>query len=286
MFKTAFAASLVCAIPTLAKQQWSKHFIDYMHGSEKPTNEYLLGLVKDREAAVAAGANVEPLTIHLVPHTHDDIGWLKTIDGYYSGVDQDIAIANVSKILDTVIGELLIDETKVFTYVEMKFFSMWFYRQTAARQDQVRQLVKEHRLEFINAGWSMHDEACTHFDDMMNNMMIGHEFLLKEFDYVPTIGWHIDPFGHSNANARLLAEMGFEAFFFARLDYEDKERRMKDKEMQWIWKPFSASIGDDAEIFTHAMHDGYWFPDGFTYDERDFGCTSGGCADDPVIDDE
>ena len=47
----------------------------------------------------------------------------------------DVAIANVSKILDTVIASLLLDETKVFTYVEMKFFSMWFYRQTEAKQN-------------------------------------------------------------------------------------------------------------------------------------------------------
>jgi hypothetical protein len=31
-------------------------------------------------------------------------------------------------ILDNVIDELLMDENKKFTYVEMKFFSMWFYR--------------------------------------------------------------------------------------------------------------------------------------------------------------
>jgi hypothetical protein len=41
-------------------------------------------------------------------------------------------------------------------------------------KDAVRQLVKEGRLEFVNAGWSMHDEACTHYEDMINNMMIGH----------------------------------------------------------------------------------------------------------------
>ena len=79
----------------------------------------------------------------------------------------------MQQILDTVIDELLKDENKRFTYVEMKFFSMWFYRQTSELQDQVRQLVKEHRLEFVNAGWSMHDEACTHYDDMLNNHMIG-----------------------------------------------------------------------------------------------------------------
>lgn len=90
--------------------------------------EYLQELLAEREAMIAAGEDSEPLTIHLVPHTHDDIGWLKTIDGYYSGVDQSTAIANVHMILETVIAELILDKTKVFTYVEMKFFSMWFYR--------------------------------------------------------------------------------------------------------------------------------------------------------------
>ena len=61
----------------------------------------------------------------------------------------------------------------------------------------------------------MHDEACPIYEDVIDNMKIGHEFILEEFGVKPRIGWSIDPFGHSNANARMLAEMGFDAFFFA-----------------------------------------------------------------------
>jgi len=29
----------------------------------------------------------EQLYVHLIAHTHDDVGWLKTVDEYYSGSD-------------------------------------------------------------------------------------------------------------------------------------------------------------------------------------------------------
>jgi alpha-mannosidase len=29
----------------------------------------------------------ETLYVHLVAHTHDDVGWLKTIDEYFTGSD-------------------------------------------------------------------------------------------------------------------------------------------------------------------------------------------------------
>ena len=108
----------------------------------------------------------------------------------------------------------------------------------------------------------MHDEACTHYDDMMNNMMLGHEFIVREFGEWarPHVGWHIDPFGHSNANPRLFAEMGFDSWFFARIDFEDREVRMANKSMQWVWKPFAQSLGDQVSIFTHCMPDHYWTP--------------------------
>lgn len=66
------------------------------------------------------------LRVHFVHHTHDDVGWLKTVDEYYSGVNNNIQRVEVRLILDEVIPELLADPKKRFSYVEMKYFSMWW----------------------------------------------------------------------------------------------------------------------------------------------------------------
>ena len=66
------------------------------------------------------------LYVHLIPHSHDDVGWLKTVDEYFSGTRQSVTAATVTDILTTTIDELLKDPKKRFTEVEMKFFSMWW----------------------------------------------------------------------------------------------------------------------------------------------------------------
>lgn len=84
---------------------------------------------------------------------------------------------------------LIDNPERKFSEVEMKFFNMWWNNQNDTMKDRVKQLIKNGQLELINAGWSMHDEACPTYDDMINNMLIGHEWIEKEFGFKPRIGW-------------------------------------------------------------------------------------------------
>jgi hypothetical protein len=49
----------------------------------------------------------------------------------------------------------------------------------------------------------MNDEAAPYYEDIIDQMTLGHKFLLDTFNAVPSIGWQIDPFGHSNTQAAL-----------------------------------------------------------------------------------
>ena len=60
----------------------------------------------------------QKVTVHLVPHSHDDMGWIKTVDEYYAGTKFDKDHSSVKTVLDTVIHELARDESRRFTYVE------------------------------------------------------------------------------------------------------------------------------------------------------------------------
>jgi hypothetical protein len=41
------------------------------------------------------------MTVHIIPHTHDDVGWIRTVDEYFTGNEPNVAL-----ILDSVITEL------------------------------------------------------------------------------------------------------------------------------------------------------------------------------------
>ncbi|GAM29188.1 hypothetical protein SAMD00019534_123640 [Acytostelium subglobosum LB1] len=217
------------------------------------------------------GSNI--LNVHLVAHTHDDVGWLKTVDEYYYGANMSIQTAGVQYTLDSVVTGLLQNPERRFIYVEIAFFMRWWREQTPATQKSVTELVRNGQLEFINGGWCMNDEATTYYDDIIDQMTLGHQFINENFGVTPKIGWHIDPFGHSNAQSAIFGNIGFDAFIIGRMDYQDIDWRLQDKQMEFMWR--GSRSNPEYQVFTSVLRAMYCTPSGFNFE--------GG--DDPIQDD-
>ncbi|GAB6018756.1 hypothetical protein CHUAL_000428 [Chamberlinius hualienensis] len=223
------------------------------------------------------------INVHLIPHSHDDVGWLKTPDEYFYGDRHSIQSAGVQYILDTVIEALEADPQRRFIYVEMSFFYKWWTSRNDSVHQRVINLVNSGQLEFVNGGWSMSDEGGNYYSELIDDMTLGFKFLNDAFGPVaaPKIGWHIDPFGHSRETASIFAQMGLDGIFLGRLDYQNKQTRLNTKTMESVWHA-SANLGLEAHIFAAALYNEYAAPPGFCFD---IVCTDVPIKDNPNLKD-
>ena len=187
----------------------------------------------------------EELVVHVICHTHDDPGWLKTFQGYY-----DDAVKNI---LDNMVVSLSANKERKFSYVEMSFFKKWYDDQSDEIKQKVKELISDGQLEIINGGWVMHDEAASYYKHLIDNMRLGLKFLKEEFNITPRVGWFIDPFGHSSATSHILSQMNFEQIVLTRIDYLEKKYRMDNHNLEFIYDPF----GLGQNIFTHISYRHY-----------------------------
>ncbi|KAJ4794961.1 Alpha-mannosidase [Rhynchospora pubera] len=221
------------------------------------------------------------LNVHVVAHTHDDVGWLKTVDQYYVGSNNSIQGACVQNVLDSMVTALLKDKNRKFIYVEQAFFQRWWRQQSDIIKETVKGFINSGQLEFINGGMCMHDEAAVHYIDMIDQTTLGHRFIKQEFGKIPRIGWQIDPFGHSAVQAYLLsAQVGFDALYFFRIDYQDKNKRKDMKELEVVWRA-SKTFGSSLDIFSGIFPKNYEPPPGDFYFEVDD--KSPPVQDDPLL---
>lgn len=47
--------------------------------------------------------------------------------------------------------------------------------------------------------------------------------------------------------------MGYDGFFFGRLDYQDREHRQKKKEQEFVWRASASLMPPVADLFTGRM---------------------------------
>ncbi|THD19710.1 Alpha-mannosidase 2x [Fasciola hepatica] len=170
----------------------------------------------------------EPLEVFLVPHSHQDPGWIFTIDEYFE--------KKTRAGLDATLDILLRHPEARFIYAEMSFFSKWVSGLTPKSKSLVAQLLHNGQLEIVSGGWVMPDEATASYYAIVDQVIEGHHWLWDNFAYRPNISWSIDPFGQSTSVAYLIRKMGFMGMVIGRVHYEVKKYLAQRKALEFHWR--------------------------------------------------
>eukprot|EP01016_Furgasonia_blochmanni_P010797 TRINITY_DN14651_c0_g2_i2.p1 TRINITY_DN14651_c0_g2~~TRINITY_DN14651_c0_g2_i2.p1 ORF type:complete len:327 (+),score=66.65 TRINITY_DN14651_c0_g2_i2:155-1135(+) len=220
-------------------------------------------------SSVTFSASSPELRVHLFPHSHQDLGWIKTITEYYEGTN--LAVSDrgcVRCIINTVIEELQKDPRRKFSYCEMGYFSIWWREQTAENRSIALELIRRGQLELVGAGFVSNDEATSHYEDVIFQYTHGHRFIKDEMGipYKPSIGWQLDTFGHTLGNTYLSWNLGLTSMFLSRIDQFEKNIRKQQKTMEIRWTPDIPS-GLKYAVDTHIFFDLYVAPGGICFDD-------------------
>ncbi|KAB0803931.1 hypothetical protein PPYR_00901 [Photinus pyralis] len=184
------------------------------------------------------------LKVFVVPHSHNDPGWIKTVDEYY--------LSQTKHILNNMITKLTGDLRRKFIWAEISYFSMWWDDLELADRENVKKLIHNNQLEIVTGGWVMNDEANSHWISILHQITEGHQWLERNLNYTPKSHWSIDPFGMSATQPFLLKEMGLQNMLIQRVHYSVKKQLARDTNLEFRWKQVWDNLGT-TEIFTQLM---------------------------------
>ncbi|KAL7988869.1 hypothetical protein Chor_007788 [Crotalus horridus] len=116
----------------------------------------------------------KPLQVFVVPHSHNDPGWLKTFDDYFRDQTQHI--------LNNMVLKLQEDKGRKFMWSEISYFSKWWDGIDSQKKDAVKRLIEDGQFEIVTGGWVMPDEASPHYFALIDQLIEGHQWLDKAVD--------------------------------------------------------------------------------------------------------
>ncbi|KAL7055329.1 hypothetical protein AAHC03_022830 [Spirometra sp. Aus1] len=193
---------------------------------------------------VPSGDRAGSLEVVVLPHSHQDPGWVQTFNEY---------LAHKTKpCLDSTLDFLDKNKQGRFIYAEVSFLDGWWSGLTVSERIAFTRLVRDGQWEIATGGWVMNDEAASHYAATATQLTEGQHWLMDNLGYYPNVSWAIDPFGHSTSEAYLLRKAGFEHILIQRTHYEIKKKFASQKTLEFRWRQPWDSSGS-TEVLCHMM---------------------------------
>lgn len=189
------------------------------------------------------------LKVVVVPHSHNDPGWLKTFEQYFE--------LKTKNIINNIVSKLTQHHNMTFIWSEISFLNAWWERSHPVKQKAFKKLVREGRLEITTGGWVMPDEACTHVYSLIDQFIEGHIWVKNNLGIEPKTGWSIDPFGHGPTVPYLLDQSGLEGTIIQRIHYAWKQWLARQQIEEFYWLPGWSGTQTPAMIVHNQPFDIY-----------------------------
>lgn len=190
-----------------------------------------------------------PLRVIVMPHSHNDPGWLKTVEGYFATATKNIITNMVNKLTE--------HKNMTFIWTEMSYLSMWWDVAPPDLRTKLRALLSAGRLEVPTGGWVMTDEANVELFSMVEQLVEGHTFLRDTLDVRPSTSWSVDSFGHGGTFPHLLARAGIDSMVIMRIHYAWKEHLARKQQGEFLWKQAWEEDGSRAPLCHNFPYDIY-----------------------------
>ncbi|XP_056646143.1 alpha-mannosidase 2 [Diorhabda sublineata] len=184
-----------------------------------------------------------PLKVIIVPHSHNDPGWLKTFEHYFHSSSR--------QIMNNMVAKMQQYKNLTFMWSEISFLNVWWEEAHPSKQRTLKELVHSGRLEITTGGWVMTDEANSHLYAMVDQLIEGHQWVSTNLGIKPQSGWSIDPFGHGSTIPYLLAASGFKGTVIQRVHYAWKQWLAMKQYGDFKWIPSWSPADPFGSILTH-----------------------------------
>lgn len=207
-------------------------------------SQYQVKFPQESPKEAAGNPAPSPLTVLIIPHSHNDPGWLRTLEDYFS--------TSTKNIFDVMLNKLAQHPDMRMVWAETVFLALWYDQASVESRISLKKLVDNGQLDLVTGGWVMPDEASTHYYSIIDQLIEGHQWLARNLGAKPRINWSIDPFGHSGTVPYLWRLTNFDGMVIQRIHQAIKDYLGHHKRLVFHWR----QIWDDKgrhDILCHTM---------------------------------